>query len=281
MTSKIGMNPALTSSPFTHSYEGRRMKLAKQAAALVLAVGFLVVGSPASAVPTIYFGEDTPNLPTGSIPLFPTGGAAETARNQFLSQLSGVGTEDFEGFAAGTGTPLKITFPGSSGSITACLTCGGTGVITSGYSVGRWPTSGSQYLQDSSATFGINFDGTSPTAPENTPISAFGFYGTDIGDFSGQLTVTLIDVANVATTFTIPHTQNQGNFDNSLLFWGFVDKSNSYRQINFGSTAGGVDFFGFDDMVVGDAGQIPVPATLALMGLGLAGLFARKRQETA
>ena len=63
-----------------------------------------------SAAPVIFFGEDLglgENTPLAS---WPNASAAETA---FLSNLEGVGTENFESFTQGTSASLEITFPGA------------------------------------------------------------------------------------------------------------------------------------------------------------------------
>src|SRR5574341_658803 len=60
----------------------------------VLAAVLCLAASAASAAPVVLFGEDL--SPGGTVP---AGGAAETARNSFLSQLVGVGNQDFESFA--------------------------------------------------------------------------------------------------------------------------------------------------------------------------------------
>jgi hypothetical protein len=252
----------------------KRLTMTVFAPASVL--GVLLLAAPvASAAPITFFGEDlNPGLTV------PPGGNANLARLEFLSNLAGgVGTETFEGFALGTGAPLNISFPGSTGNITATLAGpgaygiennaggGGTGGAAS---VGRFNTTpgGSQFLE---AAAGQNF-----TITFSSPIAAFGFFGTDIGDFSGQLTLALTQggVVNIP----IPHTV--GGPNGSLLYWGFIDQVNTYTAIAFNTTQS-VDRFGFDDMTVGDLGQVvPEPGTLTLVGLGLVGLCLRGRRRT-
>ena len=221
-----------------------------------------------------FFGEDL--NPGGTVP---AGGAAETARMSFLSNLQGVGNEDFEGFANLTsigGAGINIAFPGSSGNITATLqgrggicdqNIGGTvNTLTCGFA--RFATSPDNYLQSAGNGFTVDFD---------APIAAFGFYGTDFGDIQGRMTLTLSNGG--VEMLDIPHTQG-GAANGNVLFWGFIDPATTYTSIAFTNTGGSGDVFGFDDMVIGDERQvqIPVPATFMLLGLGLIGLAARQRR---
>lgn len=221
----------------------------------------LVAGSAQASILT-YFGEDAnPGSSTTH---------SDTAHTQFLNNLaSSVGTEDFESVSSGTYNLLGINFPGSAGSITATLTgssmeicayngCGGSG---------RFAISGTHYL-DTSTQFNLAF---------SSPVSAFGFYGTDIGDFGGRLTLML--TGGGTATLTIPTSLgSSGSSSGQQIFFGFIDPTLSYSGIQFGNTSGGSDFFGFDNMIIGDLQQVqlsvPEPGSFVMLGLGLLGLYS-------
>lgn len=224
----------------------------------------------AQAAPTIYFGENqSPAQAVSGDPL--------NARNAFASNLSGVGTETFESQTFNATAPLNLTFPGSSSSIGALLE--GTGRVSNTadtVNAGRFNTTGANGAPAAGQWWSVEGEFT---VTFSTAVSAFGFYGTDIGDFNGRLTIDLTDINDVVTSFVVDHTISGNNA--SLLFWGFVDSGNSYKKVTFGNTAPGTDFFGFDDMIVGDAGQVvplPEPSTIALLGACLIGAAAARRR---
>jgi hypothetical protein len=193
----------------------------------------------AQAGTTTFFGED---LGLGEGTRLTTHANADAARASFLAGLTGVGTEDFESFAAGTMAPLAVVFPGAG---TATLL--GNGEIfevpagqTNGF--GRYPISGIRYWE-ASDEFRITFD---------QPIAAFGFYATDVGDFQGQLTLTLVSGQTVE--LVVPN--SIGSSGGSVIFYGFYDAAEQYTAITFGNTAPGVDYFGFDDMTIGSLEQL-------------------------
>ncbi|WP_373538670.1 PEP-CTERM sorting domain-containing protein [Chamaesiphon sp.] len=232
-----------------------------------IAVGGIVVSgvfAPAQAF-TIFFGEDT-GANTGASPI-PNSIAAEAS---FLSNLSGAGTETFEGFASGA-TASNINFPGV-GTATISST---TGAVASGANtVGRFPVLGSdKYYEVGNGIFTINFA---------NPVAAFGFYGTDIGDFNGQITLSLNDV--VSSVLTVPNTISGPN--GSALYYGLIAQTanETFNQVTFGNTNVGTDFFGFDNLTVGTLSQVApptaVPEPFSIIGTlvgGTAALRMRKK----
>ncbi len=64
------------------------------------------------------------------------------------------------------------------------------------------------------------------------------------------------------------------------LFFGIVDEDGDeeFTQTSFLTSTGSGDVFAFDDMTVGSRAQVASePATLATLGLGVAGLTAFRR----
>ena len=243
-------------------------------AGMALAIGALVATTNKSeAAQFQFFGEDEGLGERQALTTFPN---ATGARDDFLAQLVGVGTEDFEGFSAGNRAPQSLLFPGAG---TATIT--GDGQIksvpegsTNGF--GRYATSGTNFWEVT-GVFEIEFD---------EPVAAFGFHGVDVGDFNGQLTLTFENGSK--QTVTVPNTQNgQGG---SVMYFGFIDTENSFTKVTFGNTNSGTDYFAFDDMTIGSLEQIignNVPddgssRVFAAFGLfAIAGLSRRVRQVRA
>jgi hypothetical protein len=231
----------------------------------VVAVTLLVLVLPAAvhAAPLIFFGED--QAAGGALPV-PNSAAAQ---GNFLSNLVGVRVEDFEGIPLGTNFPFNVTFGADTATLTGTNTIGNTGIVSGGL-VGRFPISGSQYLNVGSAdttSFGLTF---------SSPQAAFGFYGTDIGDFSGQLTISL----DGGAPMIVPHGVAIAN--GSALFWGIIDTASPFTTVSFSNTGGSGDAFGFDDFTIGRREQvaaIPEPATMLLLSAGIGGLAVIRRRR--
>jgi hypothetical protein len=230
----------------------------------IIASSALVLGfvTAAHAVPVTYFGENlTPGGTVNGDPL--------TAQSEFLSQLTGVGVEGFENGA------VALSFPGSAGDISATLSGSQTTLMSSPLA-GTFATSGSNFiLTEGGGDFTVDFD---------TGISAFGFYGTDIGDINNSLLLSLTDTSGVTTNLEVGNSTDAPT--GSLLFFGFIDDENSYDSISFFNQPNGSDGFGFDDLVVGDLGQIdqpspvPLPAAGWFLVLSLLGFGGLRRMQT-
>jgi len=198
----------------------------------------LLVGAGVASAQEVFFGED-PGSGDNNVPLGATPNA-DAARAAFFERLvlGGTGTEDFEGFTAGEGAPLVVDFT----VLTATLTGSGqVANVTPGTTDGdgRYATSGAQYW-DTDQNFTVDF---------SQPVQAFGFYGIDMGDFAGQLTITYD--TGVQQNVDIPHTVNGPT--GSVLYFGFVSPQ-AFSSITFSNSDQG-DVFAFDDFTV----QLTVP----------------------
>lgn len=225
------------------------------AAAIFIAVGF----SGAQASVATFFGEDVNLSGDPNQAAFTN---ANTARSSFFSTLTGVGTETFESFSTGASSPFAVSF-GAAGT----ATINGGSIASGNDGAGRYPVSGSQYLLTNTSNFSLDF---------SQPVAAFGFFGTDIGDFGGQLTLMLTDKNNVVSSLIVPHTIGTGgSTSGSNLFFGFQDTGNQYKSIVFQNNST-VDNFAFDDFSIGSASQItngvPETSTWIMMLLGFSGL---------
>lgn len=163
----------------------------------------------------------------------------------------------------------------------------GTSQIVSAPIEGRSPHSGVSYW--TGEDFTITFDDA---------VSAFGFWGSDIGDFSNGcttpgckdrgITIQLFDELGVSLgDFWVKGDGNNG----SVLFWGFVDTAAGparVKSVRITDVTGSQDGQGFDDFMIGqvradfDPGTpnpAPEPGVLALVGLALAGAARARRRH--
>ncbi|KPF42315.1 hypothetical protein IP87_00190 [beta proteobacterium AAP121] len=272
---------------------------------LTLAFASLVVASAATAGPAptaqqIFTAENlTPSFANGYVVY---GDDINAKLDAFKSRLiPEVKPFDFEIAPPGSTSALEYVFAGSGGTnILATMT---GGVVRSETLLGRYnttaPTAASptprQYLevqtvapvaQAASGSASVLAPTAQFTISFSKAISAFAFFGTDIGDFDGSLIMEMFLDDVKQTELTVRGGDKPSMNGNELLFYGFASPDVAYNKIVFRTkSTDGNDVFGFDDFWAADAGQLvaptpaPEPGSLALVGLALAaaGLMRRRK----
>ncbi len=235
----------------------------------------------ATSVGLVFYGR------TSSLDPWSAGGfnAASCARAAFLASGPGlVGVESFEQSA--DGDPFALSFPdaGMTGWLGGVGNDGGV-IATDSYAADA--TDGDRYYYDDGA-FQVHLDGG---------VTGFGFYTIGQGSFHGTpLQVSFVDGYTGLGSF---ETMLGGGEDWNVAFLGvLVTNGGMLNQVNFAS--GGSDYPGYDEFtVLHEAGYIddvfearfaaldeggvsevtPEPATLTLVGTGIAALVARRRRR--
>ena len=193
------------------------------------------------------------------------------------------------------GDPANLWSLTGGSSLAGHLT--GAGAIANGAQAGgRAPYHGDQFIEgdaNSPNGFTIAFD---------TAMSAFGFYGIDIGDFTGGGSAGVLEVIFTLGGAQVDVDPNQVGVQSYILdggtspkFWGFTNSTGlaffdavTFKNNTRGSTSN-VDGQGFDMFMVasskvdtngGGGGDVPEPGVLVLLSTALLGLgLTRKRQS--
>jgi hypothetical protein len=197
--------------------------------------------------------------------------------------------EDFESLG-GESPPVALPFGGAS----ALATLSGPDKVSTADLNGRHSVQGgSNYWAGGAEPFEITFD---------TSLRAFGFWGTDIGDFSTDCPSPTAGCTSNGGALRVEFYKSGPNGDElvdfevidgvdsngSELFRGYVASSAdmSFYKVKFINLQTGWDGQGFDRLMFGEVTDqppppngTPEPGMLALLGLGMLGVVATRRRR--
>ncbi len=274
--------------------------------AMVKPMGRLVAATGLAFSGLIYFSIDQSvqaftfypgsNIATNSIPPL---GAAGTARDNFVSTASGLGTVELVDFESQTVSNFYGTTGNgslSAGNLMVQVTNGQIGAATpnnginndsgdQAYGFNTTP-GGANLLRMSQQTGGASPPQVSITFSFAVPVQAFGIFITDYGNtINAGAAINAFINGSASSPFpqTIPRLNPGNNFNRSVQFFGFTPSAGDplISSVTFqGSGITSVDRFGFDDVRF-----VPVPpqfvgtAMMAILGAWKARRHRKSRQS--
>eukprot|EP00968_Pinguiococcus_pyrenoidosus_P007276 scaffold482_cov247-Pinguiococcus_pyrenoidosus.AAC.25 len=194
----------------------------------------------------VFFGEDrNPDDTQNNVLPLPATPNADEARDMFFLGIDNPSTEDLESLAVGD-TSASLVFPGSG--VTATL---------QGGEVRADPPVNGQYAISPENYFSTD-DDFSITFSES--ITAFGFFGVDIGDVQGVLTFTAIRTDGTTCTLNIPHEVDGPS--GGVLYFAYIDLAESFIGVSFTNSEGNRDRYVEETRNAGNNSTCGVPARI-------------------
>jgi hypothetical protein len=238
---------------------------------IVMAFSMILLAGVAHSAVTVFSDNDPGGTSVGPNSL--------TARTAFDAAANPTTVVDFESLAVGTfvasPTTPTVVAPGVTAVYGGSVDPGSTSVF--GVSNGVSATLGFNTTSGGSKYLGFVSDFSPAITPfltftYNDPINAWGAYFTGLEpDIPGIVHVVFND--GTSQDIIVP----DGSIGGGVGFWGFVSTGSPISSITLQEIGVGTnrDIWGIDDVV--SSAQVPEPAGMLLLSLGLVGLAAVRK----